>query len=200
MTENPFKYEVQPGNSSHWFQWEPYQILTLPTENRRKETIWCKWCWCYPAQCWQQKQHGSSTGLPVLDRSSPDHNKRDYFTSAQSAMLRAGASGCSGTFPGRLALMSSYDAEYLTAAFRRERQGMTQMSHVEPHVHSPEGPPDCRSLPPLTTYPPHEIYCNDCMCWLDCISYTHFPLQPTATLKPCFISSRFGSAQFYLPY
>lgn len=31
--------------------------------------------------------------LPELDRSSPDHNKTDYFTSAQSAMLRAGASG-----------------------------------------------------------------------------------------------------------
>lgn len=37
MTENPFKYEVDPGNSSPWFQWEQYQIFMLPTEDRRKE-------------------------------------------------------------------------------------------------------------------------------------------------------------------
>lgn len=55
---------------------------------------------------------------------------------------------------------------------------MTQKSHVEPPVHSPEGPPDCRSVPPcLPTLPTKFIAMTLCVDWTVFLTLTS-PFNP----------------------
>lgn len=161
MTENLFNLKSTLGIFHTGFSGNRIKSSHCQQRPGEKEIAQCR---RYPAHCCQQKPQPFEQFRLCWTEALQTVSKQIISLQPHLSCSGQGHLDAKALCPGRLALMSTYDTlmqSHLKAASRQERQGVSQISQIQPHSHSPEDLPSCGSVYPLTAYPALCIYCND---------------------------------------